>query len=179
MRARFAFTDDDLDDITDWVRESNIRWGLDKEHREPYGLSFIHHTWRFGLDRILAGVALSDDSQAWIGATLPLDDVGSNRVDLAGRLCEFVDRLQRIVDSLTGTRPLRDWLSALVDGVTMLTRVAADDAWQFSQLEREFNDVLARAGSRASTPLRLPDIAQLLHRHLAGRPTRVTSAPAR
>ena len=172
VRARFAFTDDDLDDITDWVRESNIRWGLDKEHREPYGLSFIHHTWRFGLDRILAGVALSDDSQAWIGATLPLDDVGSNRVDLAGRLCEFVDRLQRIVDSLTGTRPLRDWLSALVDGVTMLTRVAADDAWQFSQLEREFNDVLARAGSRASTPLRLPDIAQLLHRHLAGRPTR-------
>ncbi|MGV1088545.1 MAG: exodeoxyribonuclease V subunit gamma, partial [Mycobacterium sp.] len=172
VRARFTFTDDDLDDITDWVRESNIRWGFDKEHREPYGLSFIHHTWRFGLDRILAGVALSDDSQAWIDATLPLDDVGSNRVDLAGRLCEFVERLQRVVDALTGTRSLRDWLTALADGVKMLTRVDDDDAWQVSQLEREFNDVLATAGSRASTPLRLKDIEQLLHRHLAGRPTR-------
>ena len=29
VRARFGFTDDHLDTITDWVRESNIRWGFD------------------------------------------------------------------------------------------------------------------------------------------------------
>lgn len=172
VRSRFAFTDDDLDDITDWVRESNIRWGFDKEHRAPYGVDFVHHTWRFGLDRILAGVALSDDSQAWIDSTLPLDDVGSNRVDLAGRLCEFVDRLQRAVESLTGTRPLREWLAALADGITSITRVDDTDAWQLSQLEREFGDLVVRAGDRAATPLRLPDIRQLLRRHLSGRPTR-------
>ena len=172
VRARFNFTDDDLDDITDWVRESNIRWGLDKKHREPYGVNFVHHTWRFGLDRILAGVALSDDSQAWIDATLPLDDVGSNRVELAGRLCEFVERLQRTLDALNGTRPLSEWLTALVEGIRTLTRVDDEDAWQFSQLEREFNDVAAKAGSRSSTLLRLPDVEQLLRRHLAGRPTR-------
>ena len=51
---------------------------------------------------MLAGVAMSDDSHAWIDATLPLDDVGSNRVELAGQLAEYVDRLQRAVDSLTG-----------------------------------------------------------------------------
>lgn len=172
VRARFNFTDDDLDDITDWVRESNIRWGLDRQHREPYGVDFIHHTWRFGMDRVLAGVALSDDSQAWIDATLPLDDVGSNRVELAGRLAEFVDRLQRVVLSLTGTRPLRDWLNGLADGIKLISRVSDADAWQVSQMEREFNDVLAQAGSRDVAPLRLPDIRQLLHRHLAGRPTR-------
>lgn len=172
VRARFGFADDDLDDITDWVREANIRWGFDKQHREPYGVNFIHHTWRFGIDRILAGVALSDDSQAWIDATLPLDDVGSNRVELAGRLAEFIDRLQQTVQSLTGTRPLRDWLTNLVNGIRMLTRVADGDAWQLSQMEREFNDVLSQAGPRDQTLLRLPDVQQLLHRHLAGRPTR-------
>ncbi len=172
VRARFGLTDDDLDDITDWVREANIRWGFDKHHREPYGLNFVHHTWRFGIDRILAGVALSDDSQAWIDATLPLDDVGSNRVELAGRLAECVDRLQQTLQSLTGTRPLRDWLTNLINGIKMLTRVADADAWQVSQMEREFNDVLHHAGSRDRTSLRLPDVQQLLHRHLAGRPTR-------
>ncbi len=172
VRGRFGFTDDDLDDITSWVREANIRWGFDKEHREPYGLSFVHHTWRFGLNRILAGVALSDDSQAWIDATLPLDDVGSNRVELAGRLAEFVDRLQQVVGALTGTRPLRDWLTGLAEGITLLTKVVDDDAWQVSQLELEFNDVIARAGSRSGTMLRLSDVQQLLHRQLAGRPTR-------
>ena len=32
--------------------------------------------------------------------------------------------------------------------------------------------MLAKAGARAQTVLRLPDVHQLLHRHLAGRPTR-------
>ena len=172
VRARFNFTDDDLDDITDWVREANIRWGFDRDTRAPYGLNFVHHTWRFGLDRILAGVALSDDSQAWIDATLPLDDVGSNRVDLAGRLCEFVERLQQTVGAMTGSRSLREWLTGLLDGITSLTRVEDADAWQVSQLEREFNDVLAHAGPRSETPMRLSDVKQLLRRHLAGRPTR-------
>ena len=109
----FGFTDDDLEAITGWVRQANIRWGFDQEHRAPFGVDFIHNTWRFGIDRVLAGVAMSDDSRAWLGATLPLDDVGSNRVELAGRLAEFVARLQRTVDSLTGVRPLREWLTAL------------------------------------------------------------------
>ena len=172
VRARFGFTDDDLENITDWVREANIRWGFDQEHRTLYGVDFVHNTWQFGLDRVLAGVALSDDSQSWIQNTLPLDDVGSNSVELAGRLTEFVDRLQRVVDSLSGTRSLRDWLTALVEGITLITRIDDADAWQFSQMEREFNDVCAYAGAREATALRLPDLHALLHQHLAGRPTR-------
>ena len=172
VRARFGFTDDDLENITDWVREANIRWGFDQEHRTLYGVDFVHNTWQFGLDRVLAGVALSDDSQSWIHNTLPLDDVGSNSVELAGRLTEFVDRLQRVVDSLSGTRSLRDWLTALVEGITLITRIDDADAWQFSQMEREFNDVCAYAGAREATALRLPDLHALLHQHLAGRPTR-------
>ena len=109
VRARFGFSDDDLEAITRWVREANIRWGFDREHRRPYGVDFVHNTWRFGIDRVLAGVAMSDDSHAWIDATLPLDDVGSNRVELAGPLAEYVDRLQRAVNSLTGAQPVRRW----------------------------------------------------------------------
>ncbi|MFM8600444.1 MAG: exodeoxyribonuclease V subunit gamma [Mycobacterium sp.] len=172
VRARFGFTDDDLEDITDWVREANIRWGFDREHRTPFGVDFVQNTWRFGLDRILAGVALSDDSQAWIDTTLPLDDVGSNSVELAGRLGEFCARVQQVTADLSGERPLRDWLTALADGIRSVTRVGDADAWQLSQLDRELGDILARAGDRDRTPLRLPDIESMLHRHLAGRPTR-------
>ena len=118
----------------------------------------MHNTWRFGIDRILAGVAMSDDSHAWIGTTLPPDDVSSNRVEMAGRFAEYVDRLQKVVDSLTGARPLRDWLSALSDGINLLARVSESDVWQTSQVQREFADVLADAGPRADTLMRLPDI---------------------
>jgi exodeoxyribonuclease V gamma subunit len=172
VRARFGFTDDSLEDITRWVRQANIRWGFDRDHRKPYGVDFIQNTWRFGIDRVLAGVAMSDDSRAWIDTTLPLDDVSSNRVELAGQLAEYVDRLQSVVDSLTDAKPLRRWLTALENGIGLLARVDDDDAWQISQLQREFGDVLTNAGSRAETLMRLPDIRALLERHLAGRPTR-------
>ena len=171
VRARFGFTDDDFDEITDWVREANIRWGFDKEHRAPYGLDhIIHNTWRFGLDRILTGVAMSDDSQAWLDTALPLDDVGSDKVELAGRLAEYVDRLHHIAERLSGAKPLAEWLDALTDGVTLITR--SQDAWQEAQLQSEFAEVVRQAGSRTSMRLRLSDIRQLLSAHLAGRPTR-------
>ncbi len=172
VRARFGFTDDDLESITRWVRQANIRWGFDQQHRRPYHVDFVHNTWRFGIDRILAGVAMSDDAHAWIDNTLPLDDVSSNRVELAGQLAEFVCRLERVGDSLTGARPLQDWLAALADGITMLTHINDSDAWQTSQMQREFAEVLQQAGSRVDTSLRLPDIRALLDGHLAGRPTR-------
>ncbi|WP_343709445.1 exodeoxyribonuclease V subunit gamma, partial [Mycobacterium sp.] len=41
VRARFGFTDDDLESITRWVRQANIRWGFDQEHRRPYHVDFV------------------------------------------------------------------------------------------------------------------------------------------
>ncbi|MGV7269815.1 hypothetical protein PJJ81_29585, partial [Mycobacterium kansasii] len=86
----------------------------------PYGVDFLHNTWRFGIDRVLAGVALSEDAHAWLGATLPLDDVSSNRVELAGRFAEFVSQLHTTVTALSGTRPLAEWLSILSTGIDAL-----------------------------------------------------------
>ena len=172
VRTRFGFTDDDLDSITDWVRESGARWGFDRQTREPYGVGFIQNTWRFGLDRILAGVAMSEDSQKWIDTALPLDDVGSDRTELAGRLTEFVQRLTAVIEGLTGTRPLASWLDTLRDGVVQLAWASGGNEWQIAHLQREFADVLVAAGTRSDTPMRLTDVRALLDRHLAGRPTR-------
>ena len=151
VRRRFGFSDDDLDAMTTWTRESGVRWGFDAEHRAPYGVDYVQNTWRFGLDRVLAGVALSDDAAGWLGATLPLDDVGSNRVELAGRFAELVDRLVTITDGLTGTRTLHEWITTLIDGVTSLTSVAHADSWQVGHLQRELSTVLAQAEARADS----------------------------
>ncbi|WP_132145321.1 exodeoxyribonuclease V subunit gamma [Kribbella antiqua] len=173
VRSRFRFTDDDIDIATAWVRESGVRWGFDQDHRGPFGLAgYPQNTWRFGLDRVLAGVTMSADAHAWIDTTLPLDDVGSTRIELAGRFAEYVDRLLAATDRLSGTRPLADWLDALRDGIDQLTRVGRGDGWQVGQVHREFAEIAAAAGPLAATSLTLPDVRALLSTHLAGRPTR-------
>jgi exodeoxyribonuclease V gamma subunit len=172
VRRRFRFTDDDLDQLADWVREAGVRWGFDAEHRADFGLDgVVQNTWRFGLDRVLAGVTMSADARTWLDKTLPLDDVGSAQVDLAGRLAEYVDRLVAATDALVGSHPLEHWLAALADGVESLTDVPSDQAWQPGQVQRELTRVGTEAAG-AGGELRLPDIRALVGQRLAGRPTR-------
>lgn len=173
VRRRFAWGDDDLVDLTEWVGAAGIRWGFDAAHRTAYALQrYPQNTWQFGVDRLLVGTAMSDDSQDWLGTALPLDDVDSNRVELAGRLAEYVQRLCGVVDRLAGAQPLESWVEVLREGIAQLTRVGPDEQWQQAQLDRELAKVLAHAGSRSGTTLRLPDVRSLLQRQLAGRPTR-------
>ena len=47
-----------------WVEATGIRWGLDAAHRAPYDLAAVDAgTWDAGLDRLLLGVAMSEDDQ--------------------------------------------------------------------------------------------------------------------
>ncbi len=108
VRLRFGFSDDDLDRVTRWVGQAGISWGLDAAHRERFAMQkFPHNTWRTGLDRVLLGVAMSGDDHRTLGRGLPLDDVGSGDVDLAGRLAELVDRVARCLDGLAARRRRR------------------------------------------------------------------------
>ncbi len=172
VRRRFGFTDSDLETITGWVESAGIRWAFDEHHREPYGLQqYVQNTWRFGLDRILAGVAVSDDADRFFGTTLPLDDVGSTSIDLAGRLAEALDRLQRVTDDLTGSHPVSHWLDTIADGVDQLTAVGRGDEWQTGQVQRELGSMV-EATSGSGLELRLPDVRALMRERLSGRPTR-------
>src|SRR5262249_41492967 len=153
--------------------EAGVRWAFDASHRTQFGLQdYVANTWEFGLDRLLTGVALSDDSSAWLDRALPLDDVGSAQVDLVGRLTEYVDRLRAGTDRLTGPPPLGHWLEAIDDGVASLTAVSTLDGWQPGQVQRELGRVRRAAAGLGDVDLRLPDVRALLSERLAGRPTR-------
>jgi exodeoxyribonuclease V gamma subunit len=174
VRRRFRFTDDDLERLQEWVVESGVRWGLDAPHRGRFGLQNVRqNTWRAGLDRILLGAAMAEDELRWIDTALPLDDVDSTDIDLAGRLAELLDRLAEILDRMAGERPLADWLATLTGALDALTAVRDADDWQSAQARRELGAVATEAADRASTiELSLGDVRALLADRLAGRPTR-------
>lgn len=175
VRRRFGLDDSDIGHLTRWVAESGIRWGLSGRHRSPYHLDGVdQNTWRAGLDRVLLGVAVADEPGAGVvvGRTLPLDDVGSGTVDLAGRFAELLDRLERVVDALGAAGPATAWAEALRDGVAALTAVGPLEAWQVAQLDRELCAISEAASAEGASVLRLADVRALLGERLAGRPTR-------
>jgi exodeoxyribonuclease V gamma subunit len=172
VRRRFRLDDDDLTRMQDWVSESGIRWGLDAGHRAPFKLDALPGgTWRAGLDRILVGVTMTEDGQRLFGGVLPLDDVESGAIGLAGRFAEFVDRLQAAIDALGEPKTIAEWAAQIATAADALTATSPRDAWQRAELQRLLDDV-AEQGATAGTSISLPEVRALLAERLQGRPTR-------
>jgi exodeoxyribonuclease V gamma subunit len=176
VRRRFGLDDDDLTRLEEWVAATGIRWGLDAAHRRPFKLDVLDsHTWRAGLDRVLLGVAMSEERRSLVGGVLPLDDVEGSAIDLAGRLAELVDRLEEALEGLSRARPLQGWTAAIAEAADMLTLTPERDAWQRAELGRLLDEVSDEAGTAACAggpELTPPEVAALLADRLRGRPTR-------
>lgn len=171
----FAFREEDLKRIPQLVERSGIRWGVDAAQRAAFGLGDIRqNTWVSGLDRILAGIALTDDALTPLGSTvLPLDDVGSNDVDLAGRLAELVTRVRRLLIAFAESRPVAGWVELFRQVVDGLTDTSFEDSWQTSHAHAVLAD-LADGAPAEGTPLGVGDVRVLLADLLRGRPPRAS-----
>ncbi len=187
VRRRFRLDDDDLARIEEWVAATGIRWGLDAAHRAPYRLDALGaNTWRTGLDRLLLGVTMAEDELRLVGGVLPLDDVDSGDIDLAGRLAELIARLHTAVTELSEPQPIEAWVEAIATAADTLTATSERDGWQRVELQRILRDIVAEASGGASgeaaggeaasggsaTPLALAEIRAVLADRLRGRPTR-------
>ncbi|GAA4818584.1 exodeoxyribonuclease V subunit gamma [Nocardioides caeni] len=170
VRRRFRLTDDDLATITRWTTSSGVRWGLDAGHRRTHGLELGENTWRSGIDRILAGVAMPEE-QVLLGSTLPLDDVGSSDLELAGRFAEAIARIEEAVAALAAAGTAAEWAAALLTHVGALTSTSYDDAWQSAQLDHELGRLAADSGPARLT---VADVRRVIEDHTAPRPTRTS-----
>jgi exodeoxyribonuclease V gamma subunit len=178
VRRRFDFDDDDLSQIESWVGDMGVRWGLDAAHRQAWALGAVAaNTWAAGLDRLILGIAMADEDQRQFGGTVPLDDVGSGSVDLAGRFAELIDRLRIAVVELRRPQTVESWASALSTATDSLATTSRADAWQRDQLHRVLDEVVEEAGVPAlggasHAILELAEVRGLLGHRLRGRPTR-------
>ncbi|MFE1592466.1 exodeoxyribonuclease V subunit gamma [Nocardia sp. NPDC058705] len=170
VRRRCGFDDDDIERLREWAAESGARWGIGQRQREAFGLAdFAQNTLNAAVDRILLGVTADESGDDWLDLALPLDDVDSNDVDLAGRFAEFIDRLAVCLRDLRGPRPAADWTTVLLRAVELLTDVPDAHSWIRTEARREIVAATEHAGD---TPLRLADVSVLLTSRLAGGPGR-------
>jgi exodeoxyribonuclease V gamma subunit len=172
VRRRFGLDDDDLARLQDWATAAGVRWGLDAPHRAPFSLAALEAgTWKAGLDRLLVGVTMAEEGARRFGEVLPLDDVESGAIDLAGRAAELIDRLRAAVDALSEPQPVGGWAAAIGDAADALTATTERQSWQRAELQRLLDDMV-READEESPALALPELRALLGERLQGRPTR-------
>ncbi len=173
VRARYSLTDGELAVLANWVQVANTRWGLDGEHRARFGIPAAHEdgSWRTTLDRLLLGIAVSDDPSALApGEVLPIAVEGSG-ASLAGRVADLLGRIAALVEQVQDERPIHEWLELLRTASGDLFAVDAEERWQ----EARLRGVLEALGIDATlddvpcdVPLSLADVRHLLGRQLGG-----------
>ncbi len=177
VSRRFDLDDDGLRTIAAWVSEGNVRWGLNGPQRTPWGLpaEFAANTWRHALDRILMGVAVSDDEVGLApGGIAPLA-VESGDIAVAGRLADLVGALEALADDFKRDRSAAAWCEALRHAIDRFFAVEEAQQWQLDKLRRLVAEIEEQAnvgGSPATVALSLRDVRRLLADRLQGSPPR-------
>lgn len=139
VRHRFGIKSDHLARFASWAASTNVRWGLDSPSRTEFGFppNVVAHTWQAGLDQLLVGSTMPDETGALaIGDTPPHAGIESDDVDAVGMLADVVRQLGLAVRRLGGAQRVADWCDAVATSAHALCSLPEIDAWQWRDLDR-------------------------------------------
>ena len=162
VQRTFGFSDAELADVSSWVHEANVRWGLDRSHLSSEGIPAEVEvtTWEAALDRLLLGVAMrSSATRIAVGERRPCEAIQLDDAPGIGRLAELVHRVRRARAALSGSKPASEWLTTLRDLAAAFLTPDPTQPWEQRRLARMFDAIESdlTAGSAGDDPLISPD----------------------
>ena len=131
VRRRFRFSDEDLFRLEEWVDEACVRWGFDAAHRRSFQLEGIgSNTWQIRPRPDPARRHHGRRAPAPVRGTLPLDDVDSADIELAGVWPSSWTGSQPRSTTSPASRTVDAWADTLARISDSLTATSQRDAWQ-------------------------------------------------
>ena len=110
VRTAAALSTDELEMALQRLVAAQVRWGADATHRgDGYtGPAFAQGSWRWALDRLMAGYAMGPVAEPVLGGVPAAGDTAQGSGAL-GVLVEWTEKLLAAVRGLEAPRSLTDW----------------------------------------------------------------------
>jgi len=110
VKEKFGLNETDLEVVERWIRDTRIRWGIDKFDRQKLGLPAIsENTWLAGIQRLLLGYAMPGNNQRMFEDILPYDKIEGDEIHSFGKFLNFIDRVFEYAKELDRPRQLTQW----------------------------------------------------------------------
>lgn len=166
IARRFDIDPEELEGLRERVLASGVRLGLDESGRTGAAPALARNTWRFGLQRLLLGVALEDTVP--FAGILPIASPGGDDAERIGELADFIERLAEHAVSLREARVGEDWREALDGLLSAFFPEASADVPEVAVLQRAIAESCdALADARVEAPIPREVIVELLTSRLA------------
>jgi len=133
VQQRFDVSQDDIDQMTVWLKQAHIHWGLNAGHKSIVSENEAcddTYSWWWGIRRLLMGM-LAPDSEMVVEHLLTIPDVEGQSTLTLGKLIDVIQLLGEFSTSLTVARTPSEWgrdLIALRDACFKPTR-EQDQSW--------------------------------------------------
>lgn len=145
IQDKLKIRDNDTIRIAKWVEKTNIRWGLDEDHRQDEtGTLSSENTWDSGLMQLHLGIA-TQSKPGDHHQHLPTEpSIEGEDGELLGLFSQFIQRLRYYRKEFLREEPVSHWCSVMRRMVTDFLE-ESDDAARFIQnvfatLDRIQND---------------------------------------
>ena len=142
VAARRRLGADDLEILSSWTKEAGIRWGLNEQHRDEFGVQGLGevNTWRAGLDRLFLGVAVANPNFRSVHDLLPVE-VLAGRIDLVGNLTEIIELLETSTQVVRQPQTLAAWLAWFDEFTNSLIVAGPDEEGEASRVSRAIAEI--------------------------------------
>ncbi|TPV93586.1 MAG: exodeoxyribonuclease V subunit gamma [Myxococcales bacterium FL481] len=145
IARRFDLRDNDVPRLRTLIRDANVRWGLDGQHRAQFDLPADRaNTWEFGLDRLFYGLAVTHEAS-------PLDDVVAlphvegDSTRLVGQLAQLVHTLSQFNQRAAQPRRAAEWAHLLRELLDATLAVDVDHPRERDHLVAAIDELESRS----------------------------------
>ncbi|MDN5863902.1 MAG: exodeoxyribonuclease V subunit gamma [Gammaproteobacteria bacterium] len=147
VARRYELDDEALENIHRWVAEAGVRWAWDDAHRSRFDLpAEALFSWRFGLDRLLAGYALAPgDETAWDGIA-PWGALEGQSAQALGALYAFAVDLNRWRGELAEPRTLAGWAGKMRELIGVFAPETPGEIGAVGKLQQAAGELEEQAG---------------------------------
>ncbi|MBW2321730.1 MAG: exodeoxyribonuclease V subunit gamma [Deltaproteobacteria bacterium] len=170
IKEQFGLTESDIEIVERWIKETNIRWGIDADFRRELGLpGFSENTWKAGIQRLLLGYAMPGMDRKLFSGILPYDPVEGGDVKILGKFLNFLDRVFHCIGSLDRPRTLSDWRGKLIEILEAFFTSDEDSEREIQVLRRILDEMLrAEELSGFDRPIQIEVVKSFLENLLEG-----------
>ena len=130
IAAALGLSENAVELLGQWLGEARVAWGLDGDWREAFGVPGIaEYTFAWGLDRLLAGYVMGEDSVAALpdGELWPVPGAHGPQAAALGALDRLLQELAALHRDAAQPRTAAAWATRLEQLLDSLFRVDAGD----------------------------------------------------
>ncbi len=145
VMTAFDLATKDLDILEQIIKNGNIRWGLNAEHRKTVANVDMspYMTWEYGLDRLLMGYAIGENE--WLNDLYTADYAEGAGAIVLGKLTSFIYKLKYYRDNIIKkeTRNLSEWHNLFTELLDTFFVSTENTYQEITKIYRVINELLS------------------------------------